>query len=97
VFYDRKAQIQDSGGDILPDDDALFDCAIDEIPGGSETARGERYDADFVMDIDAAPYIVRQPNRKIVVGGVRYAVVSAVAHDVVPHVEGTIAELRPGG
>lgn len=97
MFFDRTAQIIDSAGEPVPDADTTFDCAISEIPGGSETARGESYDADAVIEAAAAPYLVRIPNRRLLIDGVRYSVISAVAHDVVPHVEATIAELRPAG
>lgn len=97
MFFDRTAQIVGSDGQPIPDADTAFDCWIEEIPGGEETSRGERYDADGIVEQAAAPHLVRQPNRKLVIDGVRYSVVSAVHHDVLPHVQVTLADLRPAG
>lgn len=97
MFFDRKAQIVGSDGLPIPDGATFFDCWIEEIPGGTTTARGESYDADGAIEVAAAPHLVRVPNRKLVIDGVKWAVVGAVEHEVLPHVQLTLAELRPAG
>jgi hypothetical protein len=98
MFFDKSAQIIDgSAGEPVPDDGVTFACAIWEEVGGEETPRGERYDATGEIEEAAAPYLVREANRKLLVDGVTYTVVSAIKHDFVPHVEVLLAELRPAG
>lgn len=97
MFFDREAQITEGDGEQIPDDDTTFMCAVSRVPGGQETARGQAYDAEGVVEEAAAEYLVSIPNRRLVVDGVRYSVVDAVHHEVLPHVQVALSELRPAG
>lgn len=70
---------------------------VEVVNSASETARGERYDANGELEPDAAELVVGFANRQIVCEGTRYKVVSAVSRSYVPHVEVSLLELRPGG
>lgn len=90
-FTDR-CEIRAQNGDLL----------ADEVPvrvegaGTSTVGRGVVYDWTGEIHESAAPHLIRQRNRHLVIDSQRYNVVEAFQHDFVPHVELRLLEVRGG-
>jgi hypothetical protein len=90
--FDQLAEIQDQSGSTLVEDVPVHL----ELGGASAIARGVAYDWTGEAHSDSAPHLIRQTNRRLVVGSVTYKVVEAFQNEFIPHVELRLLEVRGG-
>jgi hypothetical protein len=90
--FDRLAEIQEQDGTTLAED---IPVQLDQA-GASAVGRGVVYDWTGEAHSDAAPHLIRQTNRRLVVDGVTYKVVEAFQNEFIPHVELRLLEVRGG-
>lgn len=83
-MFITTGELRTKGGEAIAGWDKV-ECSI--WPAGDRTtSAGESYDYSGQAERDAADELAR-PNRMLVVDGTAYTIVSAVAMDILPHVE----------
>ena len=90
--YTELAEIQNQSGTTLAEDVPVRL----EMAGGNATRLGQAYDFTCEAHISAEDHLVAQTNRRLVIDGRTFKVLSAEAQHFVPHLELELREVRGG-
>lgn len=92
--FDTTVTVLDSNRAVVAEDVA---AAVRQLGSPRRTGTGQSYDWTGELEAAAAPYLVGKANVRLAHQGRQLAVLSAVEHEFLPHVEITASEVRPGG